>query len=150
VYRDPASFGLEPHMVERLLPDGDMEALARRVFAFPLLRGGYHGTDLATLNPAAAADRRTLMAADHDDAATSHTDTAYHISTEHLERHIALADRLWRGDPPELWEAAQRLLDLGEDRHEVLHALMDTIASAGPAETDIAAALSCLPPEESS
>src|SRR5580692_1717624 len=31
VYRDPASFGLEPDMVGRLLPDGDLEALARRV-----------------------------------------------------------------------------------------------------------------------
>ena len=150
VYRDPSSFGLEPGMVDRLLPDGDLEALARRVFAFPLLRGSYQGTDLATLNPAAAADRRTLLAADHDDAASQHTDTAYQISTDHLERHLTLADRLWRGEPPELWEAAQRLLDLGEDRHEVLHALMDTISSAGPAENDIAAALACLPPEESS
>ena len=52
VYRDPASFGLEPDMVTRLLPDGDLEALARRVFAFPLLRGSYRGTDLATLDPA--------------------------------------------------------------------------------------------------
>ena len=150
VYRDPSSFGLELSMVERLLPDGDLEALARRVFAFPLLRGSYHGTDLAALNPAAAADRRTLLAADHDDAASQHTDTADQISAEHLERHLSLADRLWRGDPAELWEAAQRLLDLGEDRHEVLHALMDTVSSAGPAENDIAAALACLPPEESS
>jgi hypothetical protein len=150
VYRDPSSFGLEPGMVDRLLPDGDLEALARRVLAFPLLRGSYHGTDLATLNPAATADRRTLLAADHDDADSQHTDTADPISTEHLERHLALADRLWRGDPPELWEAAQRLLDLGEDRHDVLHALMDTVSAAGPAETDIAAALAYLPPEESS
>jgi hypothetical protein len=42
----------------------------------------------------------------------------------HIERHAILADRLWRGDPPELWEAAQRLLDAGQDRHLVLHALM--------------------------
>jgi hypothetical protein len=148
VYRDPSSFGLEPSMVDRLLPDGDLEALARRVLAFPLLRGSYHGTDLATLNPAVTADRRTLLAADHDDAASQHTDTAEQISAEHLERHLALADRLWRGDPSELWDAAQRLLDLGEDRHEVLHALIDTISAAGPAENDIAAALACLPPEE--
>ncbi|HEY5015350.1 MAG TPA: hypothetical protein VII59_01065, partial [Streptosporangiaceae bacterium] len=37
VYRDPSSFGLEPALVARLLPDGDLEALARRAFAFPLL-----------------------------------------------------------------------------------------------------------------
>jgi hypothetical protein len=142
VYRDPASFGLEPHMVDRLLPDGDLEALARRVFAFPLLRGSYLGTDLATLNPARPADRATLLAADHDDAEPGQA------SSEHVQRHVWLADRLWRGDPPELWEAAQRLLDLGEDRHEVLHTLIDTIQAAGPHERDVAAALAELPPEE--
>ncbi len=142
VYRDPASFGLEPDMVDRLLPDGDLEALARRVFAFPLLRGSYLGTDLATLNPAKPGDRATLLAADHDDV------EARHASSEHVQRHVALADRLWRGDPPELWDAAQRLLDLGEDRHEVLHTLIETIRAAGPHEGDIAAALADLPPEE--
>jgi hypothetical protein len=148
VYRDPASLGLEADMVARLLPDGDLEALARRLFAFPLLRGSYRGINLAKLGPALAADRRTLLAADHDDAGLQHADAAYRVSSEHLDRHVMLADRLWRGDPPELWEAAQRLLDLGEDRHEVLHLLINAIRSAGPREADIAAALASLPPEE--
>jgi len=148
VYRDPASLGLEPDMVSRLLPDGDLEALARRVFAFPLLRGSYHGTDLAKLDPARHADRRTLLAADHDDADASHGRGERDAHSEHIDRHIALADRLWRGDPPELWDAAQRLLDLGEDRHEVLHALIEAVRSAGPRDSDIAAALADLPPEE--
>jgi hypothetical protein len=148
VYRDPGSFGLEPDMVARLLPDGDLEALARRVFAFPLLRGTYRGTDLATLDPARHSDRRTLLAADHDDADARHGRGERDPSSEHMDRHIALADRLWRGDPAELWDAAQRLLDLGEDRHEVLHVLSETVRSAGPRETDIAAALADLPPEE--
>ena len=142
VYRDPESLGLEPDMVARLLPDGDMEALARRLFAFPLLRGSYRGSDLAKLDPAKPADRTTLLAADHDDA------DSRHASSHHVERHVALADRLWRGDPPELWEAAQRLLDLGENRHDVLHTLIETIRAAGPHERDIAAALADLPLEE--
>ena len=141
-YRDPESFGLEPDMVGKLLPDGDLEALARRVFAFPLLRGSYLGTDLATLNPATLADRPTLLAADHDEPG------APRASSEHIKQHVELADRLWRGDPPELWDAAQRLLDLGENRHDVQHALIETIAEAGPHERDIAAALADLPPEE--
>ncbi len=148
VYKDPASFGLAPDMVARLLPDGDLEALARRVFAFPLLRGHFRSVNLATLHPSLSGDRRTLLAADHDDAVLQHTDSAYQVSSEHLDQHVALADRLWRGDPPELWEAAQRLLDLGQDRHDVLHLLIDTVRSAGPREADIAAALACLPPEE--
>jgi hypothetical protein len=142
VYKDPSSFGLEPELVARLLPDRDLEALARRAFAFPLLRGSYRGTDLATLDPATPADRRTLLAADHEDRA------ADGASDDHIARHVSLADRLWRGDPPELWDAAQRLLDLGEDRHEVLHSLMNTIRAAGQSEDEIAAALADLPPEE--
>jgi hypothetical protein len=142
VYRDPASFGLEPALVARLLPDGDLEALARRAFAFPLLRGTYHGIDLGGLDPARAADRRSLLAADHEDQ------FGPPVTDQHLDRHIALADRLWRDDPPELWDAAQRLLDLGEDRHSVLHALMNAIRAAGEDENDIATALADLPPEE--
>ncbi|MBO0824888.1 MAG: hypothetical protein J2P27_13680 [Actinobacteria bacterium] len=134
VYRDPATLGLEPDMIARLLPDGDLEALARRVFAFPLLRGTYQGTDLSSLKPALPADRRALLAADHEDG--NHPPTA-----EHLDEHVALTDRVWRGDPPELWEAAQRLLDLGTGRHEVQHRLIKVIQSAGPRESDIAAAL---------
>jgi hypothetical protein len=142
VYHDPASFGLEPKLVARLLPDSDLEALPRRVFAFGVLQGRYRGTDLGTLNPASTEDRRILLAADHDDPAWRAA------SDDHVERHLALADRLWRGDPPELWEAAQRLLDIGEDRHSVLHTLMDTIRAAGSSEKAIAAALYELPPEE--
>ncbi len=141
VYRDPASFGLEPDMVDRLLPDGDLEALPRRLFAVPLLRGSYRGTDLSTLRPGLPSDRRTLLAADHDDGNQRAT-------AEHLDRHVALADRLWRGDPPELWEAAQRLLDVRKNRHEVLHLLIDAIAAAGPRDSDIAAALANLPAQE--
>ena len=140
VYHDPASFGLEPGLVARLLPDNDLEALPRRAFAFPVLHGTYRGTDLGTLDPAKPEDRRTLLAADHGEPPG-------HASGDHIDRHLALADRLWRGDPPELWEAAQRLLDLGEDRHAVVHTLMTAIRTAGQDENDIAAALSDLPPE---
>jgi hypothetical protein len=142
VYHDPASFGLEPKLVARLLPDSDLEALPRRVFAFGVLRGSYRGTDLGALDPARPADRRILLEADHE------TPLGQAADGEHIDRHVALADRLWRGDPPELWEAAQRLLDLGEDRHAVLHTLMETISSAGRSEKAIAAALYDLPPEE--
>ena len=143
VYHDPASFGLEPKLVARLLPDSDLEALPRRVFAFGVLQGRYRGTDLATLDPASPIDRRILLAADHHDPATPGP-----ADDNHIDGHLALADRLWRDDPPELWDAAQRLLDIGEDRHSVLHTLMDTIRAAGSSEKEIATALYELPPEE--
>jgi hypothetical protein len=145
VYHDPAAFGLEAGLVARLLPDSDLEALPRRAFAFPVLVGHYRGTDLGALDPAKPADRRTLLAADHDDQGDQGDGRA---DSAHIDRHLAVADRLWRGDPPELWEAAQRLLDLGEDRHSVQHTLMNVIEAAGSNESDIATALAELPPEE--
>jgi hypothetical protein len=125
VYRDPASFGLDTRLVGRLLPDADLEALPRRAFAFPVLRGHYQGIDLGLLDPAQPEARRTLLAADHDDA---HGRPA---TDQHIRRHLVLSDRLWRGDPPELWEAAQRLLDRGENKHAVQHTLMYLIRDVG-------------------
>ncbi|HEX9034479.1 MAG TPA: hypothetical protein VF834_21765 [Streptosporangiaceae bacterium] len=139
VYRDPASFGLEPSLVARLLPDHDLEALPRRAFAFGVLDGTFNGTDLSTLDPASSEGRRILLAADHDST------SGRPVSPEHLDQHAALAERLWRGDPPELWDAAQRLLDLGMPRHDVVHALIDAISTAGPGDRAVRMALGDLP-----
>lgn len=139
VYRDPSAFGLDADLVARLLPDADLEALPRRAFAFPVLQGWYGDVDLSTLDPARPADRRLLLAAYHDDADGRGT------ARQHLDRHLVLADRLWQGDPPELWEAAQRLLDRGEDRHAVLHTLMYVIRDADGDPRRLEAALGELP-----
>jgi hypothetical protein len=133
-YRDPAEFGLEYALVRRLLPDGDLEALPRRAFAFPVLEGWHEGVDLSALDPADPGDRRALLAADHTTPTTGGVG-------RHIERHLMLADRLWRGDPPELWESAQRLLDSGQERHVVLHALMMVLEQVG---SDRAALLEAL------
>ena len=133
-YRDPAEFGLDYVLVRRLLPDGDLEALPRRAFAFPVLEGWHSGTDLSSLDPADPRDRRALLAADHATPAPGGVG-------RHIERHLVLADRLWRGDPPELWEAAQRLLDAGQDRHLVLHALMAVLDHATRDEAALVAVL---------
>jgi hypothetical protein len=137
-YRDLAEFGLDERLVARLLPDSDLEALPRRAFAFPVLEGFHGGVDLSALDPADPADRRMLLAADHD----TRTGSVNAIGVgRHIERHLALADRLWRGSPSVLWDAAQRLLDTGEDRHLVMHALMDVMDAAGDDEEALEAAL---------
>ncbi|MFZ0192022.1 MAG: hypothetical protein WAL72_34315 [Streptosporangiaceae bacterium] len=133
-YRDPAEFGLDYVLVRRLLPDGDLEALPRRAFAFPVLEGWHSGTDLSSLDPADPRDRRALLAADHATPAPGGVG-------RHIERHLVLAERLWRGDPPELWEAAQRLLDAGQDRHLVLHALMAVLDHTSGDEAALVAVL---------
>ncbi len=140
-YRDPAEFGLDYALVRRLLPDGDLEALPRRAFAFPVLEGWYSGTDLSSLDPADPEDRRALLAADHATPAPGGVG-------RHIERHLVLADRLWRGDPPELWEAAQRLLDAGQDRHLVLHALMAVLDHTSGDEAALVAVLRELESDE--
>jgi hypothetical protein len=133
-YRDPAEFGLDYALVRRLLPDADLEALPRRAFAFPVLEGWHSGADLSILDPADPRDRRALIAADHATPAPGGVG-------RHIERHLVLADRLWRGDPPELWEAAQRLLDSGQDRHLVLHALMAVLDHTSGDEAALIAVL---------
>ena len=138
IYRDPAEFGLDEKLVARLLPDSDLEALPRRAFAFPVLEGKHGGVDLSKLDPANPADRRLLLAADHDTRTGSPSAAGV---GRHIDRHLAIADRLWRGAPPALWDAAQRLLDGGEDRHLVLHALMDVLDAAGDDEAALEAAL---------
>jgi hypothetical protein len=139
VYRDPSAFGLDSALVARLLPDADLEALPRRAFAFPVLKGRYRGIDLGTMDPALPEARRALLAADHDDA---HGRPA---TEQHLRRHLVLSDRLWRGDPPQLWEAAQRLLDRGENRHAVQHTLMYLIRDVADDTEDLITELGKLP-----
>jgi hypothetical protein len=138
IYRDPAEFGLNEQLVARLLPDADLEALPRRAFAFPILEGKHGGVDLSKLDPADPSDRRLLLAADHDTRTGSPSAAGV---GRHIDRHLALADRLWRGSPAALWDAAQRLLDTGEDRHMVLHALMDVLDAAGADEAALEVAL---------
>jgi len=70
----------------------------------------------------------------------------------HLSMHEIVVNQLWDGIPPETWEAAQRLLAQGHDRHEVLHMLAE-VASAvafralhdGPSATGGASTRRCVP-----
>lgn len=46
----------------------------------------------------------------------------------HIALHEIVAERLWADDPSETWATAQRLSELGYDRHEVLHMLMSVVS----------------------
>ncbi|MGN6677401.1 MAG: hypothetical protein ACTHKL_06405, partial [Streptosporangiaceae bacterium] len=69
------------------------------------------------------------------------------VSDNHIDKHAKLAERLWDGDPPELWEAAQRMLDVGMPRHDVVHALIEALESAGSDNKAIRRMLRELPSE---
>jgi hypothetical protein len=151
-YRDPSAFGLDRDLVARLLPDGELEALPRRAFALPFLSGrhrltgrhrlpGRHGSiDLSTLDPADPQDRRFMLEFEHPGAPDAH-----------LDAHERLTERLWNGDPPQLWETAQALLDVGYERHEILHRLIDVLDRCGDDPGELRGALRVLrhaePPE---
>jgi hypothetical protein len=132
-YRDPTTFGLDRELVERLLPDGDLEALARRAFTFPFLTGGNADIDLGVLNPAQDADRRLLLAFEHPDA-----------DPAHIEAHLRFATRMWNGDPPLLWRVAEHLLDRGHDRHEIIHRLIAVVDEFGSDPRTLRSALLAL------
>jgi hypothetical protein len=132
-YRDPSTFGLERELVERLLPDGDLEALPRRAFALPFLSGMHGDVNLGELDLTDQGDRMQLLSLEHPGA-----------PREHLDAHLALTARLWDGDPPELWETAQALLDLGRERHEILHRLLELFDRSGNDQPALRAALRTL------
>jgi len=117
-YRDPAEFGLDYAMVRRAAAGRRPGGAGRRAFAFPVLEGWHSGSDLSILDPADPNDRRALSRR----RTTPPPPPAGWAGTS--SGTWGWPDRLWSGDPPELWEAAQRLLDAGQDRHLVLHALM--------------------------
>ena len=134
-YGDPSRIGLDTGTVDRLVPDGDLEALPRRAFAVPLLTGEHQGVDLGALDPADADDRSVIVAAEHPEYAELVRDAGMGTATGdgtdphlHLALHEVVATQLWDGDPAETWQAAQRLLDLGYERHDVLHMLMTAVS----------------------
>ena len=147
-YRDPARpLGLRQEAVRRLLPDGDFAALARRMFAFPLLSSELVTWAPEEFDPATSRGRRALLRLDHFgeyEAATPHSgrhssghdhwyrpvtgcDPVRERELDHLER---LAVRLWYGRPANLWAAARRLLDRGIPRTSVLAQLNEVLSSA--------------------
>jgi hypothetical protein len=126
-------YGLRPEVVNRLMPDGDLSALPRRMFTFPLLASDVIPPG-ERYDPTTHEGRRALLRLDHfDGQQPSHgkhaTDTfgGSPEVEEALDQHEALAKRLWDGDPPNLWEAAQRLMDRGMTRLAVIEILLEAV-----------------------
>jgi Domain of unknown function (DUF1841) len=139
-----------------------MPSEERRRFAVPAATGEFDEIDLAYLDPADEDERRILILAEHPelyDAIEAGLDEIHQHGTTinptlHIAMHEIVANQLWDDDPPEVWHTAQRLLNAGYERHEVLHmlasvnsdAVYDALHDEKPADLDaMRAALAALP-----
>lgn len=100
------------------------------------MSGTVHDIDLGVLDPADPDDRRLLIEADHPVLQPALQQGLDEVALDghvvnpnlHIALHEVMAERLWADDPPETWSTAQRLSELGYDRHEVLHMLMSAVS----------------------
>lgn len=101
----------------------------RRSWLFPPVSGVVDAIDLADLDPADSEDRQLLIAFEHpklDEAIGSGVqevvvDGQVMSPTMHLTLHEIVANQIWDGEPDVTWRTAERLTELGYERHDVLH-----------------------------
>lgn len=108
--------------------DDAPEALERRKFAMP-----YGGTrigdeDYPHLNRNDVDDRQILMLGEHPDFHTSFEDEVRGSSRRvHITMDTAVVNQLWDDNPPETWEAAQRLRSAGVERLDIIHKIAEVL-----------------------
>jgi hypothetical protein len=113
-----------------------MSEAKRRLFVAPPASGDYDNIDLALLDPADPDERRLLILAEHPELhrAIQADSEEIHINGEpmspnlHIAMHEIVANQIWDDQPPETWQTAQRLLEAGYERHEMLHMLASVVA----------------------
>lgn len=110
------------------------DVLDRRLFAMPYVGTRIGVEDFPRLDPGDPDERRLLVIGEHPEYHAALDDPGFDseidgVSPElHVTLHEIVATQLWDDDPPEVWQAAQRLIGAGVERHDVLHALADVLA----------------------
>ncbi len=107
----------------------------RRSWAVPPAHGVYRGLDLELLDPDDEDDRALLIEARHPKFAGA-LQGGHDVSVGgeavnprlHLAMHQAVANQLLAGDPPETWQAVQRLAGLGYDWHTIMHMIASLVS----------------------
>jgi len=112
----------------------DPEAGDRRSWAVPRAHGTYQGLDLELLDPGDEDDRALLIEALHPEfAGALHGEDDVIIGGEtvnprlHVAMHQVVANQLLAGDPPQTWQAVQRLAGLGYDWHNIMHMIASLV-----------------------
>lgn len=100
--------------------EAEHEQVQRELLALPPVEGIFEGIDLDALDPDDPDNRSILIRAEHaDDEPGLRSEDTDHGA--HLAIHEIVANQLWADEPPEVWETAKRLLDLGHEPHVILH-----------------------------
>ncbi len=94
----------------------------------PSGHGTYQGLDLELLDPADEDQRIFLIEAQHPESEDAlRTDQEMAVGGEpfsprlHITLHQIVAGQLLADNPPETWQAVQRLATLGYDWHNIMH-----------------------------
>jgi hypothetical protein len=121
--------GLDPEGLSR---EELSDVLERRMFAMPAVGTRIGHEQFPFLDPSDPDDRGMLVEGEHpeyhDALADPGSDTVDGVDPRlHITVHEIVANQLWDGDPPEVWQAARRLLAAGVERHDVLHAIGEVL-----------------------
>jgi Domain of unknown function (DUF1841) len=106
----------------------------RRSWAVPPAHGTYRELDLQLLDPGDEDERELLMEALHPEFADAvQGDDDVVIAGEpvnprlHVAMHQVVANQLLADDPPETWQAVQRLAGRGYDWHNIMHMIASLV-----------------------
>lgn len=107
----------------------------RHSWAAPPGHGDYRGLDVEQLDPADEDELGFLIEAMHPEfaeALQSHSDLIVHGEPVnprlHVTLHQVVANQLLADDPPETWQAVQRLSALGYDWHNIMHMISGLVS----------------------
>jgi hypothetical protein len=113
--------------------DDLQDALERRMFTMPYFGTRIGDEDYPRLDPNDPDERSILIEGEHPEYHEALDDPAFDGEIDgvnprlHLAMHEIVANQLWDNEPPEVWETARRLRDLGHDRHDILHAIGELV-----------------------
>jgi hypothetical protein len=113
-----------------------MSEAARKAFACPSASGVLDDIDLALLDRDDEDQRRILIEAEHPELREAldegmdevHRGTEVMSPALHIAMHEIVTNQLWGGNPPEMWETAERLTAAGYARHDVFHMLGSVVS----------------------
>jgi hypothetical protein len=103
-------------------PDATLlvDVLARRSIALPTPSTRTGDSAERIVDAADPADRRAVIMDEYGDC-----EPPDDMSQEaFLAAAVRISEQLWHDDPPDLWQAARKLLAEGVDQHEIIHELV--------------------------